>query len=305
MTNTYARSGPRRFAWNPIGRSCLANLYALLCLGVALGSAATATSQVNGPGGRGLGADGQAGLILIGGIESAAVADAQDRWSVGTIKLVCGTNVIIPGNLIIDLPANRMTLQEFCNREPGQQPGACELLSYYVVEILANRQADGRIIAGAVWIDKDDQAHRGVVSAIDADGSFVINDTLRVRINDSEAVHTAQTYVRLPMEGQPNCSPDPRFGVDPSNHTIAGTTGYPFCVNGTNRSPNSGRAQGVREATAGDSTRQEPLMVGDVLTATGNIEYRGTSHEFISAHIVSVATLIATATGDPDYVVVA
>ena len=46
-------------------------------------------------------------------------------------------------------------------------------------------------------------------------------------------------------------------------------------------------------------------MVGDVLTATGNIEYQGTSQQFLSAHTVSIATLIATATGDPDYVVVA
>jgi hypothetical protein len=74
---------------------------------------------------------------------------------------------------------------------------------------------------------------------------------LKVRINDPEAVHSLQTGaectpadsanvdatidpVGAVLVSKDNCSPDPRYTNDPANYTFAGTTGFPFCVNGAN-----------------------------------------------------------------------
>ena len=46
-----------------------------------------------------------------GEVERITVLDPTDRWSRGTM-VVAGQNVIIPRNMVIDLPANRLTLQE-------------------------------------------------------------------------------------------------------------------------------------------------------------------------------------------------
>ena len=79
-TSKQISRGSRRLSWIPKERPGLANLCALLCLGVALGSVTTSLAAA------GLGQQEQTGLMLIGDFESAAFEDGQDRWPAGTIE---------------------------------------------------------------------------------------------------------------------------------------------------------------------------------------------------------------------------
>ena len=61
---------------------------------------------------------------IVGEIMSISLDNPADIYSWGTIT-VGGQNVIIPANMVIDLLANRLTLQQFFT----QAPPACLLTS--------------------------------------------------------------------------------------------------------------------------------------------------------------------------------
>ena len=382
---------------NPEAHRCTAAglLLPLLLVGVvACGPAdAQPPEVVPSPRSSGAGPADQTGAVYAGGIESIALNDPSDRWSAATITLEGGQPITIPRNLLVDLPANRMTLQQFCfgpdtpanGAEPApaalaaaealaaeaadaaartltaavNEVGAARLALAegngteqeltdaeavaadaeaaaadaalaaadaavaagvsgrdcgvgHVAQVLANRQGPLTflavpVIAGDVFIHKDDQERPGIVTSIDrAKGSFVINGALEVRLNDPLAVHSVQP-------GPNNGSPDVRYGNDPTNYTIHGTTGYPFCVNGPGcpfvagdptRSENSRRLVGGTSGTARDATRFEPLLVGDHVSTTGSVETDANGDPYLSAHSMVVSVQISTPRGNPDYVLV-
>src|SRR5678815_5445130 len=57
---------------------------------------------------------------ITGEIERLTLTNPNDVWSGGSI-VVGGQNIIIPRNLLMDLPANRLTL----NQVFAQAPAAC------------------------------------------------------------------------------------------------------------------------------------------------------------------------------------
>ena len=231
-------------------------------------------------------AQGIDGVPLLGKIENVFLDDPLDPWSSGTI-IVEGTPVIIPRNLLIDLPANRLTLQQlFAAAPPACVPnGETGLASTDLclegreggyAQILANRMPSGHFIAGDVFLAKSATGEvagalipttaAGFVSYIDYDqGYMVINGTLGekprddgglstnegfiVRLNDPDGVHSIQSG--LGCDGGPNCSPDPRFTNDPENYTVAASNGYPMCIPSTSTGGN--RTTGADPVTgAGD-----------------------------------------------------
>ena len=280
--------------------TCLASITGFIIVSLMPGSA---LAQF-GPG-----ADGETGAIYVGAITGISIDNEADHWSGGTMTLEGGHTITIPGNLVMALPANWMTLQQFCADAPAE-----EILTGcgvdHVALILANRQGDGTVIAGDVFIHKDEQEIQGIVTQInDADGSFRINGdgtgtggTL-VRLNDPDGVHSVQSGPEC-AGSQSNCSADPRYTNDPTNYTFASTTAYPMCINGSNCNPNSDRAGGA-SAQAADPLRFEPLLVGDWVSSTGNVETIG-GVTFQSAHTILVGGAISTDPNSPvDYVTVA
>ena len=187
-----------------------------------------------------------------GAIDRVTLDTPGDHWSGGTIE-VGGQKVIIPRNLLMDLPANRLTLQEFM----AQAPGLCPTLGQsglaradsplcntsgqpgYAL-IHANRTSNGNTIAGDVFIQKGIDAVSGTVTYINyTDGYFRLNGILNdpttgvmVRINDPDSRHTVQSGLGC-IPGSSNCSADPRFGLDPDNYTNTFMTGYPVCMPST------------------------------------------------------------------------
>jgi hypothetical protein len=197
-------------------------------------------------------------LTNVGGeVERIIVDDPTDRWSRGTI-VVSGRNIIIPANMVIDLPANRLTLQElFVNApsacaadtnadgvpdETGLAKGdACNGSGTgAAVTMLGNKTNAGDLVAGDVFLEKAAEVVSGVVNFVNYDeGYFRVNgivgdDTTgaMIRVNDPQGRHTEQTGAGCAGSG-PNCSADTRYGVDPDNYTFTGSTGYPMCIPST------------------------------------------------------------------------
>lgn len=268
-------------------------LFHLLLFGALLVSSSNAYAKITG-------------AAYIGSIANVTIAEPADQWSLATIYLTGEQGgIIIPSNLVVDLPANRMTMQQFCSQEPSGNPSDCGV--NHIAVILANRQDDGTVIAGDVFIHKDDQDRQGLVSEVNSiEGWFKIGDSLMVRFNDPEGVHSDQRGAGCVTGNEGfaggNCSADPRYTNDPTNYTFTGTSSFPFCINGLNCKTNSGRNGGA-SATAADSGRFEPLVVGDWVSVSGTIETIG-GVSFLSAHTIMVGVAIDTPPNGVNYVIV-
>jgi hypothetical protein len=188
------------------------------------------------------------------GVSPATVANS---WQRGIIT-VGGMDVIIPANLVIQMPVERFTLTELFTKAPPAcvavgQTGLARGDSCFpglrggIVTILANRMDTGEVIAGVVNIDKAPEALMGVVTYIDYDqGFFRVNGSphsattgVMVRINDPIGRHTIQKGLGCPSASATitgtgiNCSPDIRFPVDNENYTVTFATGVPLCIPST------------------------------------------------------------------------
>ena len=203
-------------------------------------------------------------IIRIGAIEDITLDTPGDMFSGGTITIggrmgttttsgIGGTTVIIPRNLLIDLPANRLTLSQMFSLAPpaclangdtglAGTDAVCEGGTVGVATILAVSDVDDRLIAGEVFIEKGQESisgkvtfmqHRNGFFRINGDGTNnILTGGTMIRINDPTMRYTIQRAAGCrPADNSPNnCSPDERFGVDPDNYTITFTTGYPACI---------------------------------------------------------------------------
>ena len=284
------------------------------------------------------GAQGQTRNTLLGEIENIHINNPADPWSGGWVR-VGGQDFILPRNLLLDLPANRLSLRDLFAEAPPEcvalgQSGLARADSClggrsggYVTTMNANRLGTGEIIVGEIWIDKGIESLEGVISYINYDdGYFRINGTgstggTMVRINDPLSRHTIQQGLGC-RAGSQNCSPDPRFTEDPDNYTITGTTGYPICIPSTqafSTAAGGTRSTGSNASGSGDpfcpatnrstnpvpdSTRFAPIKVGDHIRVDGNFEEIG-GVRFLSTHTANlhVALLTQNLPTQPDYMI--
>ena len=285
---------------------------------------------------------------ILGEIEMITLNDNTDHYSGGTI-VVGGQIVILPRNLLLDLPANRLTLKQLFEQAPatcvsrgetGLAKGdACNTSGTGgFATISANRSDFGNVIAGDVLIEKGKELVAGVITFIDYNDGYyrlsgvpnVDNAGVIVRLNDPTARHTVQRGLGCAAGSTAvNCSPDPRFTLDPDNYTNSFSDGYPYCLPSTvSRSfdPNivtpplgastaQSGANGIGDVLcpdtnrpaalntpAADSRRFAPLKIGDSVTAEGNFETID-NVTFLSAHTSSIGVAVPTAVtaGQPDY----
>jgi hypothetical protein len=275
-----------------------------------------------------------------GEIEKITINDVNDHWSGGVI-VAGGQNIIIPRNLLIDLPANRVTLQQLFTEastscqtqsETGLAKGdKCNASGTGgLATITATRNDNGHVIAGDVFIEKAAESVTGQITYIDYNqGYFRINGKVgsaaegtMVRLNDPDGRHTVQSGLGC-VVGSPNCSADPRFTLDGDNYTNAFTTGYPLCIPSrvqrtfvnllgeavvSAQSDANGNGDYLCPDTnrpgqpVADSRRFAPILVGDSITAEGNYEEVNGVH-FLSAHSTTVSSALSTSptAGQPDY----
>jgi len=284
--------------------------YIALLVALVLGLSTFGTTQVTPPDLISVGgaSEGITGAGVSGEIEFFSIDNPNDPWSSGTL-VVAGQVWIIPANLVADLPANRLTMWQMMQQAPPEalalgETGLCKGDSTVrgrggaIASLIGNQMPDGRNIAGDFFLQKSSDFLTGEVTYIDYDEGYVcINGVMgdsatgtMVRMNDPEGVHSIQSGPGC-LEGQPNCTPDIRFGNDPENYTMVFSNGYPMCIpstvtggarttgsdadgNGDEFCPNYNREGPVRgngtEAT--DSRFQAPLQIGDMMSAEGNVE---------------------------------
>ncbi len=280
------------------------------------------------------------GALITGRIDLIGIDNPNDPWSSGTM-VVAGQLVILPRNLVIQLPANWLSLKGLFDEAPAaaRARGVTGLAKLDGPEfeggfatVLGNRNSFGNLIAGDVFIQKGTEVVNGVVTFVNTTDGYlridgvVGDDTtgLMVRINDPESRNTIQQGAGC--NGGPNCSPDPRFTLDPDNYTVTFSTGYPAGIPSTvpvglrpgfraGDNPNAASdASGVGDPfcpstnrgvlPVPDSTRFAPIQVGDALTAEGNIEVVN-GVRFLSCHTLTVQVGLTTQDlpTQPDYMI--
>jgi PKD repeat protein len=298
-------------------------------LGVALASALITTAQSPAT-----------GVLVTGRIDLLNIDQPDDPWSSGTM-VVAGQVVILPRNLVIQLPANWLSLQQIFEQAPpaALTRGVSGLATLdgppfegTFATVHGNRTAFGNVIAGEVFIQKGMELVNGVVTYVDTTGGYLRIDGLvgddttgrMIRVNDPESRFTIQQGAGC--DGGPNCSPDVRFGVDPDNYTITFMTGYPAGIPSTlpvGQRPGfragddpaaASDASGVGDPfcpstnrgvqPVPDSTRFAPIRVGDSITAEGNLETVG-GVRFLSCHTLTVHEALVTqdTPTQPDYMI--
>lgn len=273
-------------------------------------------------------------FFLTGHIEAFTVDDLADPLSQAHMT-VHGVEVLLPKNLIIQMPARYLTAKDIVDLNPAAVAGETGLalsdstppVAAMEASVVGNIVGD-KYIAGLVWITQHSlAAGAGFIKDIAADGeihlvadpaSAAAQPVTRIRINDPNGVFAP-----------PDPTADPRFMVDEANPTIHAGTGYPMCIPqagapgecpATNR-PMSGTAPlttfvmgatGLPGSPAGalpippcpacDPTKQAPLMPGDFVLYAGTLAKDATGN-YISAHTVEANVGIYTAPGsDPAYV---
>jgi len=158
---------------------------------------------------------------IVGTITQLTVDTPGDVYSSGKI-FVGDYSVIVPRNLLVDLPANRLTLQQIVN---GSNVVGVPLEGRGMATILANRQPDGRVVAGDMKIAKGADILTGQVTFINhSDGYLRIEGAsgqdsggVVLRINDPSMRHTIQRGYGCVTDNTNNCSPDDRFIIDSTN----------------------------------------------------------------------------------------
>jgi hypothetical protein len=224
---------------------------------------------------------------IAGEIQSLTLNNPTDPWSGGTM-VVGGQNIILPRNLLIDLPANRLTLKQIFDQAPdgclskkesGLAKGdLCNSTGIGgIANVAANRTSGGNVIAGDVLIEKGAETVSGVVTFINYnEGWFVLNGNpadaatgVMVRLNDPTARHTIQTGAGC-LGGSANCSADARFALDADNYTTVSVTGYPLCIPSTVPRVFPGLALAAPVMAPAPVSQANAAGVGDLLCPNTN-----------------------------------
>jgi hypothetical protein len=139
----------------------------------------------------------------------------------GTLVLNHGP-IVVPCNLVIQMPANTFTWADFVNSGPSLAlaGGYPSFEMHAVGNIVGNRR-----IAGLLFVSQQSlNTSTGVITGIDY-------ATGNLKVDTGDAANPAIVQINDPNGrfGRAQ-SPDPRFSVDDANPTIHSGTGYPMCV---------------------------------------------------------------------------
>jgi Bacterial Ig domain len=302
---------------------CCRLSFSLLCmLVISAGTALAMPAQTMAP--------------VTGEVEKITIDNPNNVWSGGTMT-VQGQVIILPANLLINLPNDYQTLQQLYANAPAVCQGLGETglaktdkcngrATGAQVNILANRTDSGNVIAGQVDIFKALETVNGTITYINySDGYFRLNGNpgdpatgTMVRVNDPTSRHTIQSGHGCAAGNKVNCSPDVRFKVDPDNYTFAYITGYPPCIQTTDNVFNDANCPDANRPpitpittsnpfaappVAADSRHFAPIKQGDSVAATGSFETVN-GGTFLSAWAVKVLVDLTTRTtdqaGNPD-----
>ena len=169
---------------------------------------------------------------------SSCPAEANASRFGGSVDLN-GVEIIVPCNLVIQMPANTFTWADFVNYQGGAVP--LNGLELQAVGNVVTSNADGvtRNIAALMYTSQQTlNGGSGYITGIDYANGILKVETLKgaagtvnVQINDPKTTGTIKDALGADTgrhsAGQ---SPDGRFSVDQANPTVHSATGYPMCI---------------------------------------------------------------------------
>jgi hypothetical protein len=146
-----------------------------------------------------------------------------DARNVGGTVTVNGIAIVVPCNLIVQMPANTLTWADFVN---GPSPLPLTSLEAHVIGNIVGGGATPQHIAGLIYVSQQAlNQGQGIITSIDYTTGNIHVGT-KVGAPDQAVVQINDPNHRF---GRAQ-SPDPRFSVDDANPTIHAATGYPMCV---------------------------------------------------------------------------
>ncbi len=226
------------------------------------------------------------------------VAD-PDRWG-GTLRLN-GATVIVPCNLVIQMPANTFRWADFVHGGPSlalPDLGAGYPSPSFEMRVVGNIVGTDRIAALIFASQQSANTQTGVITGLDyASGSMEVETGTGptvVQINDPKVPGLGTGRF---SSGQ---SPDPRFSVDQGNATVHAATGYPMCI------PRVDPAAGddplcpqANRPKAADGCRNFS-QAGVPLPASGELGRPATGQEYCSQFVMPPAPAVNSTSGGPD-----
>jgi hypothetical protein len=198
---------------------------------------------------------GAAPFDIIGFIDAATMTPGGDSFSGGGTVTVNGTEIIVPKNTLLQMPAFALTWEELFNMAPAPyglasgpdgepQSGLAKSdvpapAMTYELHVQGNRVINDSGVeeyrAGLMFISQQSlNSGAGVINYIDyAKGELRVGGTV------GDATTGARVIINDPQgKFAPMHSTDPRFTIDEDNPTVRSETGYPMCI------PRLGAAEG-------------------------------------------------------------
>jgi hypothetical protein len=269
-------------------------------------------------------------FLIVGQIEDFTL-DTSDTSELACATMrVHGVEVVLPRNLIVQMPARYLTPEQIFALKPASVTSGSGLalsdtpppIAAFEATVAGNIVGD-RYIAGLVWISQHSLASgSGFIRSISATGEITVvadasvgasttQPVTRIRINDPEG-----------RFAPPDGDADPRFKVDDENPTVHALTGYPMCIAhagapgecpANNRLRDGGGAP-IRTYIVGDTPFpgspagapeiprcttcnarfQAPLLVGDFITYSGTLARDPAGDIYVSAHTLEANVAIYT-----------
>jgi hypothetical protein len=155
--------------------------------------------------------------------DNSACPDVTDARRRGGTVTINDTTIVVPCNMVIQMPANTMTWAEMVHGGPSLALKDSPFPSFEV-RVVGNI-VDGKHMAGLMFASQQSaNTGSGTISKIDY-------DTGRIHVDTGDPANPAVLEINDPNGrfGRAQ-SPDPRFSVDDQNPTIHAGTGYPMCV---------------------------------------------------------------------------
>ena len=155
--------------------------------------------------------------------DNSACPDVSQANRLGGTVTINNTTIVVPCNMVIQMPANTMTWADMVHGGPSLALKDSPFPSFEV-RVVGNIVA-GKHIAGLMFASQQAaNTGSGAITKIDY-------DTGDIQVDTGDPAHPAIVRINDPngRVGRAQ-SADARFSVDDQNPTIHAGTGYPMCV---------------------------------------------------------------------------
>jgi hypothetical protein len=227
--------------------------------------------------------------------DSSACPNVTDPRRRGGTVTINNTQMVVPCNLVIQMPANTMTWAEMVKGGPSLALKDSPFPSFEV-RVVGNIVA-GKHMAGLMFASQQ-SANTGSGKIVKID--YVTGD-LQVDTGDPANPATVQINDPNGRFGRKQ-TPDPRFSVDDQNPTIHAGTGYPMCVPrenpATTDDPLCPQANRPKPVAAGRHCRNFNDAGVIPLPVSGELSAPLAGDEFCTKFVMP--SVAGGAAGDPD-----